>query len=419
MSNPESISSPTKNGDPSLFVESLHGAEDRLPSLASFRIEHGKMLKLHRKRGNDREVLDKIAQLISKGQATGALLASEDDRWAAQSLLDYWSSLLYRAGYEAPDANLLDFDPSLSLDLSTTRNKLFNLKDRLFKNADKKNRKKIDIYRVSGLCLVGLLSLVAIITFPNHFNKQSKESPTTQQQSDSNFKAEELQIKINDLNENLAQEISQSGKYKTIVEHLDRSENLKLPDGQRFGVFKFSSLSNQEWRKFTSIEKLHLTSVQYSPDGKNILTIGDDKTARLWNIQGRLLLVIGKEKSTYNAVFSPDLKLIAIIGTDGKITLSDYQGKEKNTLNKNQPLTSELVFSPDGKLIATISLDKTIRLWSIEGTLISSRKYQSKVTSLKFSPDGKSILTANADGVVHIWDFSSQHPNVKILTTKD
>lgn len=91
---------------------------ERFPSLASLRAAHSELLKLHRERGNEPEIVAEIEQLIHKGQATGALLDSEDDRWAAQSLLDYWSSLLYRAGQEPPDATLADFDPFLAPDLS-------------------------------------------------------------------------------------------------------------------------------------------------------------------------------------------------------------------------------------------------------------------------------------------------------------
>lgn len=91
---------------------------DRFLSLASLRAAHSELLKLHREQGNEPEVLAEIEQFMNKGQATGALLDSEDDRWAAQSLLDYWSSLLYRAGQEPPDATLADFDPSLAPDLS-------------------------------------------------------------------------------------------------------------------------------------------------------------------------------------------------------------------------------------------------------------------------------------------------------------
>ena len=92
--------------------------DNRFPSLASLRSAHSELLKLHRDRGNEPEILAEIEQLIHKGRATGALLDSENDRWAAQGLLDYWSSLLYRAGQQPPDATLADFDPSLAPDLS-------------------------------------------------------------------------------------------------------------------------------------------------------------------------------------------------------------------------------------------------------------------------------------------------------------
>jgi hypothetical protein len=92
--------------------------ETRFISLASLRNAHSEMLTLHREKGNEPEIIAKIEQLINKGRATGALLDSEDDRWAAQSLLDYWNSLLYRAGKEPPDTTLFDFNPFLVADLS-------------------------------------------------------------------------------------------------------------------------------------------------------------------------------------------------------------------------------------------------------------------------------------------------------------
>ena len=55
---------------------------------------------------------------MQRGHATGAILDNEDDRWTAQGLLDYWSSVLYRAGQvEPPDATLMEFDAALAPDL--------------------------------------------------------------------------------------------------------------------------------------------------------------------------------------------------------------------------------------------------------------------------------------------------------------
>ncbi|GAB4369684.1 MAG: hypothetical protein Kow00121_09790 [Elainellaceae cyanobacterium] len=101
-------------------VDSTVG-DDRFPSLSSLRVAHSELLKLHREQGSQPEVLSQIEQFMLKGRSTGAVLDNEDDRWAAQSILDYWSSLLYRAGQEPPDTTLIEFDPSLAPDLSDDR----------------------------------------------------------------------------------------------------------------------------------------------------------------------------------------------------------------------------------------------------------------------------------------------------------
>ncbi|MCP4515556.1 MAG: ATP-binding protein, partial [Delftia sp.] len=48
---------------------------------------------------------------IRSGRASGEWLDEEDERWASQGLLDYWSTLMYRAGQEPPDSTLAEFAP--------------------------------------------------------------------------------------------------------------------------------------------------------------------------------------------------------------------------------------------------------------------------------------------------------------------
>ncbi|MEM1256243.1 MAG: hypothetical protein AAGI69_27720 [Cyanobacteria bacterium P01_H01_bin.21] len=87
-------------------------------SLTSLRAAHTDLLRRYREQDNEPELMAEIDHLIRRGCATGAILDNEDDRWAAQGLLDYWSSILYRAGWEPPDTTLVDFDSSLAPDLS-------------------------------------------------------------------------------------------------------------------------------------------------------------------------------------------------------------------------------------------------------------------------------------------------------------
>ncbi len=89
-------------------------AELRYQSLASLRAAHNAVLKLHREQRETPEVLAAIADFIRRGKATGALMDSEADRWESQSLLDYWSTMVYRAGHAPPDATLDEFDPDLA-----------------------------------------------------------------------------------------------------------------------------------------------------------------------------------------------------------------------------------------------------------------------------------------------------------------
>jgi energy-coupling factor transporter ATP-binding protein EcfA2 len=101
----------------SIISTGLNDDADRLPSLGALRIAHNQLLKQYREQGNTSEMLHAIARLISQGKLTGAVLDSEETRWAGQGLLDYWSSILYRAGYEPPDATLDKFDPAFAPEL--------------------------------------------------------------------------------------------------------------------------------------------------------------------------------------------------------------------------------------------------------------------------------------------------------------
>jgi len=99
--------------NPAMIDESA----SRFPSFAPLRTAHSELLKRHRESGNTPEFLAEVETFIRRGQATGALLDAEDDRWASQSLLDYWVSMMYRAGHEPPEATLAEFDPALAPEL--------------------------------------------------------------------------------------------------------------------------------------------------------------------------------------------------------------------------------------------------------------------------------------------------------------
>ncbi|MFN8488616.1 MAG: hypothetical protein U0350_13530 [Caldilineaceae bacterium] len=91
---------------------------ERFPSLAALRAAHSDLLQMHRTQGDATDVLNAIQRFIVQARDTGALLDNEADRATAQSLLDYWSTILYRAGQPDSDVLLEEFDSTLAPELA-------------------------------------------------------------------------------------------------------------------------------------------------------------------------------------------------------------------------------------------------------------------------------------------------------------
>jgi len=87
------------------------------PSFDSLRAAHSDLLKQHRQIGDSPEMGKAVQAFILKAQATGALIDNENERMAAQSLLDYWATHLFRMNVESPETTLADFDSSLAPDI--------------------------------------------------------------------------------------------------------------------------------------------------------------------------------------------------------------------------------------------------------------------------------------------------------------
>ncbi|MCC5635017.1 AAA-like domain-containing protein [Nostoc sp. CHAB 5844] len=154
-----------------------------------------------------------------------------------------------------------------------------------------------------------------------------------------------------------------------------------------------------------------VTSVNFSPDGRYIVTSSEDSTVRLWSIDGREIRKFTVPNQLFRgAIFSPDSKMIAAITVNNTIKIWDVYGREIITIkgqNEEQYMSS-ICFTPDGKFIAP-SRDKTVKLWNFQGQEIQTFKgHQYSVWSISCSPDNKTIATADLAGIVKIWSIDGR-----------
>jgi WD40 repeat protein/uncharacterized caspase-like protein len=153
-------------------------------------------------------------------------------------------------------------------------------------------------------------------------------------------------------------------------------------------------------------------SVQFTSDGKKVVTASDDSTVKIWDSgTGKLLIdIIGHKGIINSAQFSPDGKMIVTACADSTAKIWDVAtGKLLLDLRGHRGGVLFAQFSPDGKKIVTSSLDTTARVWDASnGALLANLKgHQDLFWSARFSPDGKKIVTGSLDKTAKIWDAAS------------
>lgn len=95
-------------------------------SFTSFRDTHRDLLKRRREEKKEHgaetpEFWGDVNDFLLRGQAAGAYFDDDNDRDAAQNLLDYWETQLFHAGRESIDAILAEFNPMLQPEIPDER----------------------------------------------------------------------------------------------------------------------------------------------------------------------------------------------------------------------------------------------------------------------------------------------------------
>lgn len=157
-------------------------------------------------------------------------------------------------------------------------------------------------------------------------------------------------------------------------------------------------------------------SAAYSPDGKQLATIGDDGTTILWdaNSGDELLRLPGSTRpndlfTEQRIAYSPDGKLLAACDSDQLKIYDPVSGELLMRLSSHEGDVISVAFSVDGKYLATGSVDTSVRIWNANSgdILFVLEGHSAEVGGLAFSPDGKLLFSSSEDGTLIIWDMAT------------
>lgn len=153
-------------------------------------------------------------------------------------------------------------------------------------------------------------------------------------------------------------------------------------------------------------ENYHYGMMKFSPNGKWLFMSGENL---LDPATGRLLVRFTEK--TYPLAFSPDSRLLVVMGKDDTLRLLETAtGKFVGSLKGPEKAAFAGVFTADGRRFIGLSHDKRMYHWDVD-----DRKLLKSVDmpipqwrTLQFSPDGRTLaVTPYSTEPVRLWDIDT------------
>lgn len=149
--------------------------------------------------------------------------------------------------------------------------------------------------------------------------------------------------------------------------------------------------------------------VTFSPDGKQIASVGLDGKLRVREADGGkpIRTIGGIGRYVYRVTYSRDGKRIAVGGYDKQVHIFEVgTWKRLQTLKGDNSFAWNVSFSPDGKRIVGGNHLSVVTVWDVAtGKTLLKLKHPSRgAHAAEYSPNGKRIATACAGGTIHVWN---------------
>jgi eukaryotic-like serine/threonine-protein kinase len=162
----------------------------------------------------------------------------------------------------------------------------------------------------------------------------------------------------------------------------------------------------------------------WSPDGGRLavgslvarrdalLQVSLQRGLRIWDTAGRkeVARLPGDRVRITRMAFSPDGRYLATAGAEYTAVLWDAAtGQEVRVLRGHRNEVSEVAFSSDGTRLATAGTDRAVKVWELPGgrEVYTLRGHDSPVQCVAFAPatgPARYLVSADLAGRVNVWD---------------
>ncbi|MEZ4869251.1 MAG: tetratricopeptide repeat protein [Caldilineaceae bacterium] len=157
-------------------------------------------------------------------------------------------------------------------------------------------------------------------------------------------------------------------------------------------------------------------SMDITPDGELLAGAGGDLSIRIWDARNGQLLrrLQGHAQDIITVAFDPTGALLAASCQDHKVRLWDMQTQTlRRVLRGHTDGVEDVVFCAPRQgqtpLLASSSVDQTIRLWDAQsGQWVQTlRGHTSWIRTIAISPDGRWLASASNDETVRLWSTAT------------
>src|SRR5262249_7555487 len=142
----------------------------------------------------------------------------------------------------------------------------------------------------------------------------------------------------------------------------------RIATGDNKGKIRLWDANGRPLANFNAHHNAAVVSVEFSPDGKDLLTGGLDNAIRFWpgGTGKAVLSLVDKSFNLFRADFAPDGRRAVAATWDGVLRVYDLrEGVVRYRWPGHAKYVTDAVFTPDGKFVLSVSGDQTMRLWEL------------------------------------------------------